>query len=442
MASSGERALKRRVGLVGAALSGVGVIVGAGIYALIGEAATLAGGAVWAAFLIAATVAGLTAVSYARMGRRVPKDSPEFNYVRVGMGLRWGFAAGWLMVWADVVSAAAVGLGFAGYFQSLTGAAQVPSALGLAAALALLAWVGIRESVLVVAFLTLLELAGLVLVVAVGIPHWGEQPLLEAPLGAGGIWTAGTLVFFAYLGFDELGNLAEEMRDPQRDLPRAIGLAVALSTALYLLVAVSVVSLVGWQVLAASSAPLADAVEGVLGIRGRTALALLALASTTNTVLLLMISASRSLYGMAQGGVLPAALAWIGRRHTPWASILLVWLFTSLFLFLGDIGLVAQITNLATLAAFSAVNISLFLLLRRERGRPSTKRWLEMAQPALALAATVWLAVRTGWLAAGLGLAVVLLGLALERWMASRRKGAQAQPPGANVGGSGHPGAS
>ncbi|MBI2917162.1 MAG: amino acid permease [Chloroflexi bacterium] len=423
------RALKRTIGLGLAITSGVGVIVGAGIYALIGAAAGMAGNAAWISFLMAGVVAAFTGLSYARMARRVPKDSPEFQYSRVGLGFSVGFMAGWLMVWADLVAAAAVALGFGGYFQSLADVPSVPAALGLVAVLSLIAWVGIQESVLLVAALSVLEVAGLVVVATLGIPHWGEQPLLEAPQGLPGMWTAATLGFFAFVGFDELGNLAEEMRHPERDLPRAITLALAISGVLYVLVAVSAVSLVGWQVLARSSAPLADAVAAVLGERGRTALAVIALAATTNTVLVLLISASRALYGMAQAGALPRALAWIGRRHTPWASILLVWALASLFGLLGDIAVVAQMSNFLVLAAYGMVNLSLAALLRREsrdagtggaRSGRSVSRYSGVL-PALGLITCLLLLVRTGWTAITLGLALAVVGLALGQYLKAQR---------------------
>ncbi len=423
---SQERTLKRRVGLVGAVLSGTGVIVGAGIYALIGEAAGKAGNAAWIGFLLSAVIAGLTGISYARLGRRIPKDSPEFQYVRAGMGFRAGFQAGWLMLWADVVSAAAVSLGFGGYLQDMLGVPLVVGALGLLGALAFITWLGIRESLALVTVMSILEIGGLVVVIVLGVPHWGEQPLLEAPQGIPGIWSAASLIFFAYLGFDELGNLAEEMKQPERDLPRSVIWSVGISTILYVLVAVSAVSLVGWQALASSKAPLADAVEGVLGPTGRAALGFIALSATANTVLLLMVSVSRSFYGMAQSGAMPGTLAKIGKRHTPWASILLVWAVSSLFLLMGNITTVAQITNFIVLVAFAMVNISLAVILRKAlRAEGAGSRWktaTALAQPVLAAVLCLWLIVFVGWLALGLGAVLVGAGVLASAWAQGRQR--------------------
>ncbi|MBI4338674.1 MAG: amino acid permease [Chloroflexi bacterium] len=418
------RTLKRKVGLLAAVLSGTGVIVGAGIYALIGETAARAGNAAWMGFLLSAGIATLTGISYARLGKRIPKDSPEFQYVRAGMGFRAGFVAGWLMLWADVISTAAVSLGFGGYLQDLIGVPLVLAALGLLAALAFVAWLGIRESVALVMAMSVIELCGLVIVIIIGVPHWGEQPLLEAPKGVPGLWSAAALIFFAYLGFDELGNLAEEMKNPEKDLPRAVLFSVGISALLYVLVAVSAVSLVGWQVLSSTSAPLASAVEGVLGEKGRLALSLIALFATANTVLLLMVSVSRSFYGMAQSGALPPALGRLGRRHTPWASIVLVWVAASLFLLIGNISTVAQVTNFTVLTAFAMVNLSLLLLLRQPTGtagRPGLwQQGRDLAQPVLGAASCLWLMAFVGWRALFFGLVFLAAGVIIARWAARR----------------------
>lgn len=201
---------------------------------------------------------------------------------------------------------------------------------------------------------------------------------------------------------------------------------MAVSTVLYVLVAVSSVSLLGASGLAGSSAPLAEAVERALGPGGRVGLAFVALAATANTVLLLMIAASRSLYGMARAGALPAVLRTIGRRRTPWIGTAFVWLAVSAFLFIGDIGIVAQVANFATLASFAFVNLGLAFVLRREaqdrRAKGSVVRWLGYAQPVGAFVACAVLASQTGWIAIGFGTVVGVVGLAVHRVL-ERRSG-------------------
>jgi APA family basic amino acid/polyamine antiporter len=275
--------------------------------------------------------------------------------------------------------------------------------------------VGIHESIVVITVLTAAEVLGLLVVSLIGMPNWGEQSLFETKDGFSGVWAATSLIFFAYIGFDELGNLAEEMRQPERDLPRAIVLAMVLSTLLYVLVAVSAVSLIGAEALGSSSAPLADAVASSIGSGGKTGLSILALAATSNTVLLLMLSGSRSLFGMARAGALPAILGRVSARRTPVAGVAAVVLVISAFVMVGDIAMVARIATFSTLVSFGLVNVSLVFVLRREGRdwRGAFRRPVGFLQPILGAAACGWLAIEVGWTGALAGLTLGLIGLSM-----------------------------
>lgn len=193
--------LRRSLGLWQVSLSGIGVILGAGVYALVGPAAARAGNALWLAFLLAGVAAGLTAYSYARLGTMRPKDSPEFQYTALAFGPRIGFVAGWLMLAADLLAAATVALGFGGYLTHLVGTPVSVNALLLLVIVAVVISTGIAESIGLAIVLTLVEAAGLVFVILIGIPFWGQADYLEMPRGASGVWSAASLIFFAYLGF-------------------------------------------------------------------------------------------------------------------------------------------------------------------------------------------------------------------------------------------------
>ena len=249
--------LRCSLGLWTVTLSGVGVIVGAGIYVLIGAVAGVAGNALWMSFALAGVVAGLTGASYARFAAMRPLNAPEFQYTRMAFGPRFGFVMGWFTIWADVIASSVVALGFGGYLEHLSGLPGAYGALGLVAVMSLLALWGISQSIWLAVIFTLIEVGGLLFVASVGVGSWGSVDYLEMPQGVGGIWTGAALAFFAYLGFDELGNLAEETRDPKKTLPKALAMAVAISTALYLIVWISSVSVVGWEALQESDAPLA-----------------------------------------------------------------------------------------------------------------------------------------------------------------------------------------
>jgi APA family basic amino acid/polyamine antiporter len=405
-------------------VSGIGVILGAGVYALIGPAAGLAGSALWLAFLVAAVAAGLTVYSYARLGAMRPKNSPEFQYTSLAFGPRVGFLAGWLMLAADLLAVAAVALGFGGYLAHLTGLPVVPSALALLAVTAGVLLVGIGESVRLAILLTGVEAAGLLGVVLVGLPAWGTARFLDMPHGATGISGAAALIFFAYLGFDEIGNFAEEMHRPERNLPRALFISMAGATLIYLLVALSATAAVDWRELSASTAPLALVAKRRLGSAAEATIALVALAATANTVLLLLAAAARAVYGMAAGGVLPLRLGDVGRRGAPVRATLAIAGIVALLVLVGDLARVAALTDAAVLLSFMLVNLSLAWIARRDPGRRGRKP--DLVLPVLALLMCGWLLAHTGWpsLLATAGLAG--LGLLLGRWRPGR--GADASP--------------
>jgi amino acid transporter len=420
-------ALRRTLGLWQVTLAGIGVILGAGVYALIGPAAGLAGNALWLAFLLAGVVAGLTAYSYARIGSMRPKDSPEFQYTALAFGPRVGFVAGWLMLAADLLAVATVALGFGGYLAHLTGIPVVPGALALLLLTGVILLVGIGESVALAIVLTVVEAAGLLFVVVIGLPDWGRVRPLDIPHGVAGLTGAAALIFFAYLGFDELGNFAEEMRDPERNLPRALYLSMTGATAIYLLVALSATAAVDWRDLAASPAPLALVARRALGPGADIALSAIALAATANTVLLLLVAASRSVYGMAGAGALPGRLAAVGRRGIPMVATLLVTGIAAALVLPGDLTRAAALTDAAVLASFMLVNLSLpWLACSGVTRTGRARRAVDMAVPGLAFLMCGWLFLHTGWASVGAAAGLAVVGLALGY----RRRAATAKRPG------------
>jgi len=418
--------LRRSLSLWQVTLSGVGVILGAGVYALIGPAAAQAGNVLWLAFLLAGLTAGLTAYAYARLARLAPKNSPEFQYTALAFGPRVGFVAGTLMLVADVLAAAAVTLGFGGYLEHLAGTPTTANALALIVVLGAILWAGVEQSVAVAIVLTGLEALGLAFVIVIGVPSWAGTDFLAAPHGLTGISGAAALIFFAYLGFDELGNFAEEMRHPERDLPRALFASMTVTTAIYALVALSAVAVVDAARLGASDAPLALVAGRVLGGHADATLSVLALAATANTALLLLASAARSIYGMAAAGALPKALARVGRTAVPVTSTVLVLALLAVLVALGTLRQVAAMTDAVVLVSFLLVNGSLpWLAARRRTPATGRVRAAEILIPSLAFALCTWLLLHAGVtsILAALGLALVLLAAtAAGELFATRRR--------------------
>ena len=402
-------ALRRSLSLWQVSVAGIGVILGAGVYALIGPAAALAADAVCLAFLVAGATAALTGYSYARLGAMQPKASPEFQYTALAFGPYIGFAAGWLMLVADVCAGAAVALGFGGYLAHFAGTPVVLNALVLLAAVGLFAYAGVAESVGLALLLTGIEAVGLAFVIVVGVPSWSRVDAFATPTGFGGISAAAALIFFAYLGFDELGNFAEEMHDPARNLARALYIAVGVTTLIYVAVALSATAVVGWRALAASPAPLAVVARHVLGARADAVMTAIALAATANTVLLLLVSAARSVYGMAGAGVLPRALARVGGRAIPTTATAVVLFTAGALVFAGDLREVATLTDAAVLSSFVLVNAALlWLAVRKQAGGGRARRIVDLLLGGAAAALCAWLALHTGLIGAA-AIAVILI---------------------------------
>jgi APA family basic amino acid/polyamine antiporter len=355
------------LGLWPVSVAGVGVILGAGVYALIGPAARHAGQALWLAFLIAGLAAALTAYSYARLGAMRPKASPEFQYTALAFGPEAGFVAGWLMLVGDVAAGASVALGFGGYLAYLTGVPTTAGAVALIVAAGGAIYAGVDKSVGLAAALTAVEAIGLFFVIVVGVSAWPSADYTAMPRGVAGVMSASALIFFAYLGFDELGNFAEEMRAPKRDLPRALFISLAITTVVYVAVALSATAIVPAEELGRSPAPLALVARGTLGPAADTALSVIALAATANTVLLLLLSGSRSVYGMAHDGVLPRRLARLSHTQIPLEAMLVVLVLAAALLTIGDLSAVARLTDALVLLSFVAVNLSLASLAARGR---------------------------------------------------------------------------
>lgn len=367
----GKPELKRELGLPELVLSGIGTILGAGIYVLLGKAAGLAGDAVWLSFLFASVVAALTGISYMELSSMFPKASAEYIYVKKAFGNRSAFVTGLLTILGLIIANSTVALGFAGYFSVLFNTPIIPTAIVLILIFSLVLFIGIKQSVQIVIFMTIIEVGGLLLVVFVGLPHMGSINYLEIK-DIYGVFEASTLIFFAFLGFEDIVKLSQETKYPERNIPKALILSIVITVVLYILVAISAVSILGFEALSMSSAPLADVASVALGSDAFFVMSLVALFSTANTSLLMMLGGSRIIYGMAESGSLPQILSKIHPiRRTPWVAIITMSTISILFLFIGDVAKVASISNFMVFIIFFMVNVSLIKLRYRE---PGTKR--------------------------------------------------------------------
>jgi basic amino acid/polyamine antiporter, APA family len=370
--SARPAALQRRLGLALLVLYGVGIVIGAGIYVLIGAIAGHAGRYAPWSFALAGAAMALTVGSYAELATRFPVSAGEAAYVRAAFGSRLvSTLTGLLTILIGIVASATVTLGAAGYIAQFVALPHSAIVLGVLVALGLVASWGILESVLLASLFTLIEAGGLVAIIVAGL-HAGlpvAELLTPPPFEAAtlsGIAYASLLAFFAFIGFEDLANVVEEAKVPHRDIPRAMVLTLAISTTLYLAVAAIAVLAVPIDQLAASPAPLALVFRAVAHVSPAT-ISAIAIVATLNTILAQMTMAARVVYGMAKQGDLPG---FAGRVHpktaTPLIATALIVLATLTLALLVPFERLAEGTSLATLVVFALVNLALLRLRQRK----------------------------------------------------------------------------
>ena len=364
-------------------LYGLGTTVGAGIYALIGKVSATAGYYAPVCFLLCACVAGLSALSFAELSARFPKAAGAALYVQQGLGnINIARVVGLCTVLAGLVSSAALLNGFVGYLNEFVDAHRLVVIGAASASIFLLAAWGVGQSLKVAAVITLVEVGGLVAVVAVNgdsLGHvsdvWAAAPKdidVWMPILFGTV-----LAFYAYIGFEDMVDLAEEVKDVGRTMPRAIAATLGLTTLLYTSVAIVAVLALPLDVLAESEAPMALLFEN--GGGNPLVLSGVALFAIVNGALVQVIMASRVLYGLASRDQLPKLFAKVNARtRTPVIATAFSAGCVVVFASLGELTGLAKTTSLLLLGIFALVNYSLWRIKRRERADAGVPRFLAM----------------------------------------------------------------
>jgi amino acid transporter len=360
----------------------LGDILGAGIYSLTGEVGGDAGGAIWASFLIAFGLALLTAFAYLELVTKYPQAAGAALYVDRAFAVRFlSFLVTFAVMASGVTSASFAASRVGGdYFTGLFGVESPPTALIGIGAILLVAAVnlrGVAESIRVNIVITCIELAGLLFIVGVGavVLGSGDGDLSRAFefSGAGfgvvtGLLAGAGTAFYAFLGFEDAVNLAEETRDPQRTFPPALVTGLVLAGVVYLLVAFTAVMTVPLDVLTESSGPLLEVVRaGAPDLPAERVFSAVSIIAVSNTMLINMLMASRLLYGMSRRGVLPDVLGRVSKRQTPWVSIAFSTVLSIVLLIsISDLSDLSDTTVLLLTGVFLMVNISA-LVLRSDR---------------------------------------------------------------------------
>lgn len=346
-------------------LYGVGIIVGAGIYVLIGEVIGAAGFGAPLSFLIAGILVAPTGYSYAELVARFPEAAGQAAYVRHAFNsVALSRVVGFAVAAVGILAAASIARGAAAYLADL---APVPIPLGAAlmtVAFTGIACLGVRQSVGIAAIMTLFELSGLAYVIMSGM--YGDNSLppvdLSLQFSSGGIAAGAFVAFFAFLGFENMANMAEEAEDTHRVLPVAIFLALAISTLLYVAVATVAVISVPLETLVGSPTPLRDVVANS-PIGNAEIFGAIALIATANGVLIEILMVARVTYGMANRGWLPGwfAVVW-PRSRTPVRTTLIAGTIVLLLAVPFDVGELAAMTSNVLLTLFLVINLALMRL--------------------------------------------------------------------------------
>lgn len=363
-----EPTLRRTVNLPQLTLYGLGTILGAGIYVLIGRVAATSGALAPLSFMVASLVAGLTAMSYAELSSRFPESGGEIAFVNAAFPRRLLIAAtGWAVICNGTISAATMATGFTGYMNVFLPANPELWIALLVISLGLLAAWGIQEAVWVAVAVTLVEIGGLLVVIAVGGDNILDfKRLVTAPgpslaVGPLAVLSGAQLAFYAYIGFEDMVNIAEEVRRPRVTMPLAILVALVLATILYALVSVAVVTSLSADELSDSGAPFADLlVSKGLSPFAITAVSLLAI---VNGALVQIIMASRILFSMSRRGLVSAMFSRVDpRTRTPLAATALISFIILIAALWLPVETLARIASSIALAVFALVNAALLVL--------------------------------------------------------------------------------
>lgn len=351
----------------------VGDMVGGGIYALVGKVAGVTGGAAWSAFLVALLLAMFTAFAYAELVTKYPRAGGAAYYVhRAFRRPFFSFMVAFAVVMSGITSASALAIAFGGdYMAAFVDVPAVPVALLFILVVAWINHYGITESVTINAVFTLIELGGLLLIVAIGVAAvvgGTADPSRAVEFKEGvsiplAILAGAGLSFYALIGFEDSVNVAEETQDPSRSFPRALFGGIMIAGVVYLLVAALASMVVPTAQLVESSGPLLEVVrQGPLNVPPRL-FSLIALFALSNSALVNAIMASRLIYGMSQEGVMPSLFAQVhAKRRTPTSAILFTTLIAACLIATGDVADLARTTVLLLLTAFIIVNVSVLVL--------------------------------------------------------------------------------
>lgn len=405
--------LKRSIGLFQLTLIGVGGTIGTGIFFILSEAVPIAGPAVIWSFVIAAVVAGLSALCYAELAGSVPVSGSSYSYAYSTLGElpAMGVAACLLLEYG--VSTAAVAVGWSQYVNQLLGnlfgielpaeLSNAPEAGGiinlpaviLIVLCALLLIRGTSHSIVANTIMVLIKLAVLVFFVAVGITGWNANNFADfAPFGISGVMTGAGLIFFSFIGLDAVATAGDEVKNPKRNMPLAIIFALVIVTGIYVLVSLTALGAQPTADFAGQEAGLSQILENIIGASWPgTLVAAGAVISIFSVTLVVLYGQTRILFAMSRDGMAPKVFQKVNpRTMTPVVNTVIVSAIVAVLAGVLPINFLAEMTSIGTLAAFTVVSIAVMVLRRREPDLPrGFKVPLYPVVPILSILGCLWI---------------------------------------------------
>lgn len=363
--------LERSLNLTLLVLYGLGTTIGAGIYVLVGAAAGSAGYYAPISFLLAAVALIPTAASYAELSGRLPVSAGETAYVNEGFDKKWlSKMVGWLVIGSGMVACATIAIGCAGYLRTFVDFPFSYILVLIILLIGLIASWGIMESVLFASLLTIIEVAGLILIVIYGYQEGHLEiesfsqlfPITTDLVVWTGVIHAGMFAVFAFIGFEDMVNVAEETKRPKRTLPWAIFITLGITALLYFLVTLVAVQTITPELLSSSEAPLSDVYTQLTGY-SPILISGIAVFATMNTILVQYIMVSRVMYGMAKQGTMPSVFGRVNSiTKTPVFATAIVVFITLVLALLFPLEKLAALTSQFIIVVWMLVNGSLVLI--------------------------------------------------------------------------------
>ena len=360
--------LKRSLSLPQLILYGLGTTIGAGIYALVGELANQAGYLAPIAFLTAAILAGLTALSFAELSCRYPYTAGAALYTQQGFhSSKFALFIGILVIFAGLVSAAALLNAFSGYIQQLINIDTNITIILIALFLTALAIYGIAESVFLASLITLIEVGGLIWMIYISkgaishLPELGNLLIPDFNLTSLGIIFSGALLaFYAFIGFEDMVDVAEEVKNVKYNLPMAIFLTLIITTILYILIMLLAILSIAPQELAKSQAPLATLYTFHTG-QSAQIISIISILAIINGSLIQIIMASRVIHGLSSRHQLPSFLGRVNSiTQTPVVATVIVGIIVLVMALIGNLSSLVELTSLIMLIVFAVINLALW----------------------------------------------------------------------------------